>query len=240
MESVILAFVVLFASMPAIVVTFITILQWRWESQIRLMTVCEGKNDDEFAKKVFQEMLGIAEKRLDIFDDGNVTDDSIYMDKEILHSIEKKLASSPQFRITCLFNMENPITSFEEKFSSHDQVDIYYPLRSEEVEEKRKTGKTEKHYKIVDGGRFVYVSKHGLGEEARDYEFYNFKRVKEEFLNEFVNLRFEKMLNHTKERFGYSKVKQNFSNETELPFYFKWLVSSKRKDGFINEQQAAA
>jgi len=204
MQSVILAFIVVFVSIPFVVTMLITILQSLWEKQIRLVTVYRGENNE-----VFKKIIDESENTLDIFDD----QDCVYNDEEILDLIEKKLALFTEFTVTCLFNRKDRLTRFEERFSDHHRVNIDYRVWSGEDGEKE-------YYKIGDRGRFVCVT-NGWG---RDCLLYDFERVDQRLVSYFINIRFEKMLDRVRKIFGDFKVQQIFTNQPRVPFYFAWIV----------------
>jgi len=194
LELVLLILLVVAAMLPAGLVFFRDITkQWRLQDQMRRVTVYRGVNDDLFAKGLFLDLLSAAKEDLEIFDDGNKMEGSIYMDEEIVQAVKQKLESLPRFRMRCFFN-DNEETLFKRKLSSNPAIDIRYAS-------KEYRPLIEKHYKIVDGGLLVYVSKHERGGRERDYEFYNCRNVEGKYLNEVINLRFGQVLVNARAKF---------------------------------------
>ena len=184
--------IILLVAFITLILIFVRI--WRLQDQTRRVTVYRGTNDDQFAKKLFLDLIDTAEKNMELFDDGNSVPGSIYEDKDVVGAILKKLESSPDFSMRCFFN-EDDNTEFKRRLSSVPTVDICCPSRT-------KRPLIEEHYKIVDDGVLVYISKHLLNGEERDYEFYNCRKVDKKYLEQVVNLRFGKMLETTRQKFA--------------------------------------
>jgi len=197
-------------SIPFMIISRMMFRQLQLENQIRLATVRNSENDNSTAVKTFLELLDSAEKNLVIFDDGNIFEDSIYMNMHVLNRIDEKLKSSKKFKITCLFNFKEQ-TDFEKKFSAScyaEKVEIKYPLKGLE----RPDDEKEKHYKIVDDGKLVHISEHSKSDENRTCSLYNFKKVKNGYLEDIVTIRFEEILNYTWQRFGHTYGKSRSMN----------------------------
>ena len=128
-------------------------------------------NDDDRAVGSFKELLAQAHSNMMIYDDGNKMKGSIYMNKEVVHAIEEKLRDMPDFTMRCYFNHDENDTLFRKAFNDHDRVDIR--TRSDEDRP------DDTHYKIIDGGRMAYLSRHEHGSSKRKFQVIDCRRVSE-------------------------------------------------------------
>ena len=93
-----------------------------------------------------------------IHDDGNSTDDTIYNNEEVVNSIRECVARG--VIIQCLFNVNEDLTMVNE-LREHDKIEFHY-LDSDPPD-------CDIHYKIIDFGRKLYLSRHCENDE-REYE----------------------------------------------------------------------
>ena len=143
---------------------FILYRNWPYFSMQKI----RGNNDDYIAVASFSNLIKEAEEKISISDHGNIMDESIYQNEGVIKTVEKKLEGSPNFLIECGFTSGDE-NKFRQKFETHPRVkivqrvepDLEYP-----------------HYKIVDGGKQAYLSRHDLGSNDRLVQYYNFSRVK--------------------------------------------------------------
>ncbi len=117
------------------------------------------KNDDNIAKKKFLLLLGEAERRMLVYDDGNDNPHSIYNQTDVIERIKEKLRTTPQLKLDCVFNDDDE-TLFKKTFLNHDQVSIRLRLRNPK----------RVHYKIIDGQK-GYISRHEHDSVDRDGEW---------------------------------------------------------------------
>ena len=134
-------------------------------------------NDDDRAVSSFTDLLEQAHSKMMIYDDGDDNDGSIYMKREVVEAVEKKLADKPNFKIRCYFNLDNN-TLFRKAFNDADQVEIQVG-----------TGERpdDTHYKIIDDGRMAYLSRHGLGSSERKFQIIDCTRVDESELEDMTD-----------------------------------------------------
>ena len=191
---ILLATLVTVAFIVIIAIFFLLIKQWQLQDQMRRVTLYRGKNDNEFAKELLLKLIAAAEQSLEIFDDGDIMERSIYMDEDVVNAVQEKLRTIPNFRLDCWFN-KDANTLFKNKLVSTKGVNIRCPSKAERPV-------MEKHYKIVDNGLLVYISEHQLGSTERTYDFYNCKKVNQKYLKDIVKLRFGDMLSTTREKFA--------------------------------------
>lgn len=121
-------------------------------------------NNDDSTSQNFLELLDDAQNCIIIYDDGNGQDGSIYMNQKIVEAVREKVKANSNFQVRCLFNCDDPSLLFRRALSHFDQVEI--KINRDPMQ------KMATHYKIIDGGKKAYLSKHSLGVSIR-----RFKRV---------------------------------------------------------------
>ena len=107
-------------------------------------------------------LLKEAKCEIEMFDDGDSSIGSVYEDADFLDSMTDKLERNPDFRIRCLFNVDNKNLKFTQLFGGHPNVEIFV-----RIEQPRPS---KRHYKTIDGGVKGYISEHDLGDNKRMYE----------------------------------------------------------------------
>ena len=122
-----------------------------------------GLNTDEQAKTMFIGLLSQTRQRIDIHDDGNDFEGSMYNSAEVIDVLRERIQKR-SIKVRCLFNDANQSLELlnlaqSEEFGNH--IEVWY----------LKGGRQEPdiHYKIVDGGRFVHLSSHEHGASERGY-----------------------------------------------------------------------
>ena len=162
MMSIIIAFIIGAISLISLSLAVFTIYKkWPYFRMDSTRTV----NDDQLATNSFIELLEEAESKISIFDNGNIMEGSIYENEDVIKRVGQKLEENPDFKIECSFKYDEN-TRFKEEFSGHPQVTIIKrdPLLA--------------HYKIIDGGKKAYLSRHGVAAKSRDIMRYDFSSVK--------------------------------------------------------------
>ena len=132
------------------------------------VTVEKDVNDGKKALAAVLNLVEDAQGSLEVFDDGNPVEDSIYDKDALVDAVRQKLETHPKFEVTCYFNADARERRFCEELFDHDRVTIYDSL--ELVPRNRSP---EEHYKIIDGGRRGYVTEHGFDERRRESTSYN-------------------------------------------------------------------
>ena len=127
-------------------------------------------NTDPVAVKKTISILSLAEKKIEMFDDGDSEYESIYNDPGFLAEVGKKL-DKPGFEMRCFFN-ENDVSGLEfvKRYGKRENVDIL--VRPEGAERP-----PDFHYKIVDDGKIVHLSKHEAGAENREYQTIDYRKL---------------------------------------------------------------
>jgi len=122
-----------------------------------------GLNTDAQATAMFIDLLNKTRRRIDIHDDGNDFEGSMYNSPEVIGALRERIKKR-NIKVRCLFNdSDQPLELLRlanaEEFRGH--IEIWY-LRGGRQE-------PDTHYKIVDGGRLVHLSMHAHGDSERGY-----------------------------------------------------------------------
>ena len=147
-----------------------------------------GLNTDEQATTMFIGLLNQTRRRIDIHDDGNDFAGSMYNSPEVIGALRERIQER-NIKVRCLFNEANqPLELLNlartDEFGSH--IEVWY-LRGGRQE-------PDTHYKIVDGGRFVHLSRHARGAGERGYrlrkalrwwEFHTRYRISKQYRDHF-------------------------------------------------------
>ena len=123
-----------------------------------------GENTDEQATAMFISLVNDTHSSIDIHDDSNDFANSVYNSQEVMAALAKRIRTH-DIRVRCLFNdADQPLELLELARSEEgrDNIEIWY------LEGDRPDPDT--HYKIVDKGRFVHLSRHAHGAAARTYQ----------------------------------------------------------------------
>ena len=136
--------------------------------------VTKGPNDDDDAKCYIKEVIGAAENRVEIFDDGDKVQDgeSVYDDEEFLTLVGNKLDGGVQFR--CLFNSDNPKMAFRSRFDSDSRIDI-------RVRKTDSPATSTIHYRNVDAGSMIYLTDHMPHSKDRRFKMIDARHMSDEY-----------------------------------------------------------
>ena len=116
-------------------------------------------NDDASAIDKLVPLVEEAEATIEIYDDGENFPESMYNDEYFVSTVEEKLRTS-NIKIKCLFNEDDDLL-FTHRLGKNPQVSIYTRVKG---------GRSQTHYKIIDGGLKAYLSVH-IENESRDRAF---------------------------------------------------------------------
>lgn len=147
-----------------------------------------GLNTDEQATTMFIGLLNQTRRRIDIHDDGNDFSGSMYNSPEVIGVLREQIQER-NIKVRCLFNdADQPLELLNlartDEFGSH--IEVWY-LRGGRQE-------PDTHYKIVDGGRLVHLSRHARGAGERGYrlrkalrwwEFHTRYRISKQYRDHF-------------------------------------------------------
>ena len=117
------------------------------------------KNNNLEAARQAVSLLKESEYEIELFDDGDDFEESVYNYSPFIDEVEKKLKDNPDFKIRCLFNEGNRKLKFIQKFVSESRVEIYARTDKERL--------PDLHYKIIDGGVKGIISDHKKGDSDR-------------------------------------------------------------------------
>lgn len=147
-----------------------------------------GENTDEQARDMFMDLLGQTRRRIVIHDDGNYFPGSVYNDPNVIDALRER-ARRRKIRVRCLFNdadEELGLIKLARSEESRGQIEVW----------KLRGGRREPdvHYKIVDSGRLVHLSRHDHGASEREYrlrkavrwwEFHTRLRISKQYRQHF-------------------------------------------------------
>ena len=131
---------------------------------LALLTLTEtfrGINDNEEAIGWIREVVSQAEEKVEIFDDGDDFEESVYNDSGFIDMIHNKVNENKNLTVLCLFNEDSPRLKFRQEFKGNTRVDIRV------LSEGSPPGHC--HYKIIDDGKMAYLSEHEAGSRDRQY-----------------------------------------------------------------------
>lgn len=147
-----------------------------------------GVNTDEQATRMFIDLLKQTRRGIDVHDDGNDFAGSMYNHSEVMNAIRERIRRR-NIKVRCLFNdADQPLELLKlarsEEFGS--RIDVWY-LNGGRQE-------PDTHYKIVDNGRLVHLSRHEHGAGERGYrlrkachwwEFETRRRISKQYRDHF-------------------------------------------------------
>ena len=125
-------------------------------------------NTDEAAVSSTLDMVSEAERRIEMFDDGNPDNESVYNNPKFVDKIREKL-NIPGFRMECLFN-EHDVSNLElvKQLGQERNLEIW-------VRPEGAMRPSAAHYKIIDDGKLAHLSHHGHGSPDRKYQTIDFR-----------------------------------------------------------------
>lgn len=137
-----------------------------------IVVVDEGPNSNQAVKRHLLEIIKAAQQDIEMFDDGDDDADSIYQDPMIVAALKQKLATIPDFRVTCYLNEDNDLLFRREMEEWYPRAQVHAGIQP--------TARPEQqvHYKIADGGRLSYLSQHPRGEAERWFRRYDCTRLR--------------------------------------------------------------
>ncbi len=147
-----------------------------------------GLNTDEQATEMFIDLVNQTRHQIDIHDDGNDFSGSMYNSQDVMDALRERIGRR-NIKVRCLFN------------DADQSLELLNLARSEEIRNRIEIwylngGRQEPdtHYKIVDSGRLVHLSRHGHGASERGYrlrkaqrwwEFSTRYRISKQFRDHF-------------------------------------------------------
>ena len=124
-------------------------------------------NSDVEAQDVFLRLIEKTDASLVIHDDGDDDANSIYNAPRILEALQKRIEQA-DIHVQCFFNCRESLEIEALAKECPANVVLYY-----RDPPGRPSGKEDIHYKIVDDGKFLHLSKHGLKDSNRRYKLWD-------------------------------------------------------------------
>ena len=124
-----------------------------------------GGNDDQKATGMFLDLIKATRKSIVIHDDGDNSPRSVYNNPDVIEALRHRIQNRG-IRVECLFNdADEPLKILDLARDFPDNLAIWY------LEDERPI--PDIHYKIVDGGKLVHLSRHDHGSDEREYVLRN-------------------------------------------------------------------
>lgn len=186
---------VMFICVGAVLVSCVQLLlEFNQAADVSGIIASSGDNDDKRALESVLWLISEAQESLEIFDDGNKMDGSIYQEESLAKAVREKLAMAPGFRVICYFNAGEEL-SFREAFEDEDRVEIFAGLEPDP-----RNRPPEVHYKIVDEGRIGYVSQHGYSGPEREFQQWDCRHFSGTKLKAKADILYKKMRAHPRDK----------------------------------------
>ena len=139
-------------------------------------------NDSSAAGKAFAGLLGRAERRMVVYDDGNGGDSSIYNNEDILAKVMDRLEEKKDLRIQFCFNCDEPELLFRKEFRDNPHPRVSIKTLGLDGDSRP----DDMHYKIIDDGQMAHLSRHKFGSEERRFKLVDC-RARPKFISDFVS-----------------------------------------------------
>lgn len=179
LETIVFIFLVLWA----LAGTVFMVMAMYWNYCIfRIKAQPEDNNNDQMAVSSALELLSLSRASIELYDDGNDVEGSLYNSPEMINLVREKLNDNPEFRVNCFFNFEED-TLFKEKFNGEKRVKMYFRRDVAQRPE------NDVHYKIVDTYT-AYVSKHPVGAQNRRFKIIDTSQVPKRLREKITDLAF--------------------------------------------------
>lgn len=147
-----------------------------------------GQHTDEQATRLFIDLLKQTRSQIDIHDDGNDLPESIYNHPEVIAALRDRVVKN-NIRVRCLFNdvdQDLKLLDLSRSEECRNRIEIWYLCGGRH--------EPDIHYKIVDHGRLVHLSKHEHGANERGdrlrralrwWEFATRRRISKQYREHF-------------------------------------------------------
>lgn len=122
-----------------------------------------GTNTDEQATAMFIDLVNQTRRKIDIHDDGNDFEGPIYNNPDVIDALREQIRKR-KIKVRCLFNDSDQslkLLNLAHSNEYRDHIQVWY-LNCGRQE-------PDTHYKIVDSGRLVHLSRHEHGASERGY-----------------------------------------------------------------------
>ena len=121
-----------------------------------------GPNSDKDAKRMFLDLVRATRQEIVIHDDGEDTEGSVYNSDQVLAAFKDQI-DAHDIKVRCLFNEEEQDLKLLRLARDYpDNIEVFYMKGGRPPE-------PDTHYKIVDGGKLVHLSRHKPLQKERMY-----------------------------------------------------------------------
>lgn len=125
------------------------------------------ENSDDETIENSTSLVTQAKNRVEMFDDGDNKEKSVYNDRGFVNAVKKKVRGG-NFRVKCFFN-ESEVSGLlfvQEMGKLQENL-----TKNVEIWTRREADRpSDTHYKIIDNGRRGRLASHDLGSVDRDYQ----------------------------------------------------------------------
>ena len=168
---------------------------WELGDELRAVESFRDNNSDEDAVSMFINLIRLAKDQIEVFDDGNKMEGSMYESEDVVNELVRKLKDNDQFKARFFFNTDEELL-LRRELEDHERVEIYVGAvpgagRPED----------ETHYKIIDNGLIAHLSNHVYGAGERTFEVLDCRKVLPEKLSKVAKLKFGRLRDGVKQRF---------------------------------------
>ena len=136
-------------------------------AEIGIVAEDVAPNSDAEAQDVFLRLIEQTDTRLVAHDDGNDDTDSVYNAPRILEALQRRIQEA-DIDVQCFFNYREPLKLEALAREYPANVSLYY-----RDPPGRPSGEEDIHYKVVDDGKLLHLSKHGLKDSNRRYKLWD-------------------------------------------------------------------
>ena len=169
------------------------IAMWELGDELRAVESYSDSNSDEGAVSMFISLIRLAKERIEVFDDGNKMEGSIYESEDVVNELVRKLEENEQFEARFFFNADDELL-LRRKLEDHERVEIYVGAGAGRPD-------NETHYKIIDNGLIAHLSNHVYGAGERTFEVLDCRNVLPDKFSKVAELKFGRLRDGVKQRF---------------------------------------
>lgn len=166
---------------------------WELGDELRAVESYTNSNSDEDATAMFINLIRLAKDQIEVFDDGNKMEASIYENPDVIEELKKKLNENSQFKACFFFNADDELL-LRKQLGDHERVEIHVGAGKNRPDD-------QIHYKIIDNGLIAHLSRHAFGAGERTFEVLDCRNVLPEMLDKVANLKFGELRDGVHERF---------------------------------------
>ena len=156
--------------------------------QLSTVKVTTGINDDDRAIAAFLELVQEAQETLEVLDDGNNMPESVYNQEAVVEALRRKLQHTSALEVTCYFNDDEDLL-FRREFEGNPRVHIHAGIQPGGTR-----AVDQAHFKITDGGRLAYLTRHKPGENRRAYRKLDTRHIDDKRFGQVASTLYDSIL----------------------------------------------